>query len=188
MDDRGPRWIKKVDLLIEKSEVFVLMSGTIVMALNSIVNVFGRYLFGQSLYFSEELNQFIMVIVTFYGLGYVTRRGRHIRMSAIYDTLPIKIRKTLMLLIAATTAVIMALLAYYAYLYVIKVYHRGNVTPALQIPVYLINIWVVIGFTFTAIQYLLTFFRNLNLHDPTIYLSYCEVDSYDVDDCLGDQP
>ena len=91
-------------------------------------------MFNQSIYFSEELNEFLIVIVTFMGLGYATRKGIHIRMSAIYDALPIKIRKGLMVVIAATTAVVMGVLAWYAFEYVQKVASRGRITPALQLP------------------------------------------------------
>ena len=65
----------------------------------------------------------------------------------------------------------------------VKVFQRGNVTPALQIPVYLINIWVIFGFIFTGIQYVLSFFQNLDFADPTIYLSYRKIDAYDVEEC-----
>ena len=76
------RVLRIVDNIILKAEVYVLSCGIIIMALNSIANVFGRYVFSHSLYFSEELNVFLMIIITFIGLGYVTRKGRHIRMSA----------------------------------------------------------------------------------------------------------
>ncbi len=173
------RLIKGLDGLICKTEILVLTLGIICMAGNSIANVIGRYVFSQSLYFSEELNEFFMIIITFFGLGYVTRQGRHIRMSAIYDNLPNRARKVLMIAISAATAVVMLVLAYYAYQYIAKVYIRGKITPALSVPVWLTYIWVVAGFSITGIQYLLTAARNLDLSDETVYLSYTKVDSYE---------
>lgn len=168
-----------LDEILGKAEMLVLGWGIIIMALNTIANVFGRYLFSQSIYFTEELNEFLIVIITFMGLGYATRKGRHIRMSALYDVLPIRARKLLMIVIAAVTAVAMFVLAWYAFEYVAKIARRGRVTPALQFPLYLTYIWVVIGFLLTGIQYLLTVFKNLDLTDPEVYVSFTTVDAYE---------
>lgn len=172
-------FLGKIDGAIGRVEVWILGWGIILMAANTIANVFGRYVFNQSIYFSEEVNEFLIVIVTFMGLGYATRKGIHIRMSAIYDALPIKLRKSLMLVIASTTAVMMAILAWFALEYVQKVASRGRITPALQLPLYLTYVWVVIGLTLTSFQYLLTALRNLNFAEEEIYVSYLEVDSYE---------
>lgn len=169
----------KVDAVIGKIEVQILSWGILLMAVNTIANVLGRYVFHQSIYFSEELNEFLIVIVTFMGLGYATRKGIHIRMSAIYDALPQKMRKILMIAIAASTSLMMAALAWFAYEYVAKVASRGRVTPSLQVPLYLTYIWVVVGLGLTSLQYLLTAIRNLNLTEDEIYVSYVEVDSYE---------
>ncbi|WP_166418352.1 TRAP transporter small permease [Cochlodiniinecator piscidefendens] len=169
----------KVDAAIGRVEIWILSWGVILMAVNTIANVFGRYVFNQSIYFSEELNEFLIIIVTFMGLGYATRKGIHIRMSAIYDALPPKIRKGLMVIIAAITSVMMAILAWYAFEYVQKVASRGRITPALQFPLYLTYIWVVVGLVLASFQYLLTAIRNLNFAEEEIYVSYLEVDSYE---------
>ncbi|WP_170395232.1 TRAP transporter small permease [Ruegeria arenilitoris] len=169
----------KIDAVIGRIEIWILGWGVTLMAVNTIANVFGRYVFNQSIYFSEELNEFLIVIVTFMGLGYATRKGIHIRMSAIYDALPVKLRKGLMVVIATTTAIVMGVLAWYAFEYVQKVASRGRITPALQLPLYLTYVWVVIGLALASFQYLLTAIRNLNFAGEDVYVSYLEIDSYE---------
>ncbi|RDE25343.1 TRAP transporter small permease [Motiliproteus coralliicola] len=168
-----------LDNLIGKIEAQVLAWGIMIMAVNTIANVFGRYFFNQSIYFTEELNQFLIVIITFMGLGFVTRKGRHIRMSAFYDMLSPRPKKLLMILIALVTAVAMFVLAWYAFEYVAKIARRGRVTPALQVPLYLTYIWVVVGFIVTGIQYLLCMVKNFDLDDEEVYISYTEIDCYE---------
>jgi TRAP-type C4-dicarboxylate transport system permease small subunit len=171
------RTLAGVDMVIAKFEVFVLAYGVLLMAANSIANVAGRFFLSQSIYFSEELNQFLIVLITFVGLGYAARKGRHIRMSAVYDQLSDRNRKILMVIIATVTSVIMFVLAYYAFVYVSRVARLGKVTPSLQLPLYLTYVWVPIGFFITGLQYALTVVSNLR--HPDIYLSYEEIDSYD---------
>lgn len=174
---RGPiALLTHIDRVIEWFERVALAYGILLMAANTLVNVVGRQMFHRSLYFSAELNQFLIVLVTFVGVGYAARRGRHIRMSALYDQLGRKAQKGLMLLISVTTAALMFALAYYAFEYVSSVARRGQVTAALRVPLYLTYVWVPIGFALTGIQYLLAAARNL--HDPEIWLSYSERDVY----------
>ncbi|MCB1313831.1 MAG: TRAP transporter small permease, partial [Sedimentitalea sp.] len=76
----------------------MLAAGVLLMAANTVANVIGRVFF-ESLYFSEELNRILIILITFAGISYAARHGRHIRMSAIYDTLPPKPRKALTIVI-----------------------------------------------------------------------------------------
>lgn len=168
-----------IDQWIGKTEAVILSVAVLTMAVNSIANVLGRYLFSQSLYFSDELNQFLIVIITFIGLGHVTRKGKHIRMSALYDMLSIRWQKLFMIVIALTTAVTLLLLTWYAGEYVLKIAKRGRVTPALQVPLYLTYIWVVLGFFIASIQYFLTAYKNLQPDTADkVYISYTTVDEY----------
>jgi TRAP-type C4-dicarboxylate transport system permease small subunit len=166
-----------LDDVISRFEAVVLGVGVLVMATVSVANVIGRFAFGHSLFFVEELNQFLIVLITFVGIGYAARKGRHIRMSAIYDSLPDRWRKALMVAIALITAAAMFVLAYYAYIYVDKVAATGRVAPSLRVPIYLTLLWVPVGFAITGIQYLLTAVVNLLRRD--VYLSVAVVDSFD---------
>ncbi len=84
-----------------------------------------------------------------------------------------------MVVIALLTAIMMFVLAWYAFEYVQKIARRGRVTPALQFPLYLTYVWVALGLLIGAIQYLLTAIKNLDLQDETVYISYTTVDTYD---------
>lgn len=171
------RSVTTLDTVIRWVETTILAWGILLMFINTMGNVIGRYLFDQSLYFSEEMNQFLIVLVTFVGLGYATRRGRHIRMSAFYDTLGDKARKGLMIVIALSTGAVMFWLAWISLHYVMSVAEGGRVTPALRVPVYLTYLWVPLGFFLTGVQYALTVFRNL--HDRDVWISWEQVDAYE---------
>ena len=111
------------------------------------------------------------------GISYAARHGRHIRMSAIFDALPPKPRKALMVLIAAVTAAAMFLLTWYSVEYVMNQASRGRLLPALQIPVWYIIVWAPLGFFLTGLQYTLTALKNLLQKD--IWLSTSTLEGYD---------
>ncbi|MGC9368760.1 MAG: TRAP transporter small permease [Paracoccaceae bacterium] len=169
-----------IDTLISRIESVMLAAGVLLMAANTIANVIGRFVFQSSIFFSEELNRILIILITFAGISYAARQGRHIRMSAIYDALPASLRKPLMIAITLVTAVFMFGLCYYAVNYIVTQAGRGRVLPSLQIPVWITLIWVPVGFFMTGAQYLLTTIKNLLEKD--IYLSTAVLEGYEQDE------
>lgn len=166
-----------IDVAIARIEAVLLAAGVLLMALNTIANVVGRYLLGSSIFFSEELNQALIILITFAGISYAARHGRHIRMSAFFDAAPFRIRKLLMIVIATLTAAMMFLLCWYSVDYLMAQISRGRLLPALQIPQWWIIVWVPLGFLLTGLQYALTAIKNII--DKDVWLSTSTLEGYD---------
>lgn len=182
IDDAGyvsglPGFLGVIDVAIARVEAVLLAVGVLLMAVNTMANVVGRYLLGQSIFFSEELNQALIILITFAGISYAARHGRHIRMSAFFDATKPALRKPLMVLIAVVTSAAMFLLAWYALDYVMAQASRGRLLPALQIPVWWIIVWAPLGFFLTGLQYALTAIKNI-IHED-IWLSTSTLEGYD---------
>nr|WP_321445551.1 TRAP transporter small permease [uncultured Cohaesibacter sp.] len=175
-----PGFLGLIDISIARIESVMLALGVILMATNTVANVIGRFVFQNSIFFSEELNRFLIVLITFSGISYAARQGRHIRMSAIFDKLAGPVRKVLMIIIALSTAAIMIALAYFSFSYIQTVAKSGRLLPALQIPVYWIYLWVPVGLLLTGLQYILTAIRNITSKD--IYLSSQVLEGYSDDE------
>ncbi len=174
-----PGFLGVIDVTIARIEAILLAAGVLLMAVNTMANVIGRYVFGQSIFFSEEVNQALIILITFAGISYAARHGRHIRMSAIFDALTPRLRKPLMVVIALVTAAAMFLLTWYSVDYVMTQASRGRVLPALQVPVWWIIVWAPLGFFLTGLQYSLTAIKNLIHKD--IWLSTSTLEGYDND-------
>lgn len=174
-----------LDLAISKLEAFLLAAGVLLMALNTVSNVVTRTLFDTSLMATEDINRLLIVLITFAGIGYAARHGRHIRMSAFYDLLPDKGRQVLMIIISLFTATVMFTLGYYSIGYIGTEMRTGRVLPALGLETWIIYLWAPVGFFITGIQYVLTAVKNWN--EDEVYLSTHVDDTYDeVDDVLDE--
>jgi C4-dicarboxylate transporter DctQ subunit len=167
--------LKKVDYTIARIEEFIIASSVIVMSIVLIGNVFQRSIMNDSWTFADEVGRFLVIIVTFIGSSYAARQGRHIRMSAIYDMMPKKVRKALMILITGLTSVVLLIIAYYALRYTAFIFDNGRVSNALQLPMYYIYIFVPVGLVLTSIQYMLTMI--INILNEEIYISTTKNDS-----------
>lgn len=171
-----PGFLGTIDTLISKLEAVILALGVLLMAVNTIANVIGRFVFGESIMISGEINRILIIMITFAGIGYAARHGRHIRMSAIYDALPAGGRKALMIVIALFTSLVMFFLLYYSIIYILDMYSKGRVLPSTGLPIWIIYVWAPLGFLITGIQYLLTAIKNLTSRD--VYLSTSVLDGY----------
>lgn len=171
-----PGLLGTIDVALSKVESAILALGVIALASNTIIGVVSRQVFGKGLFWSDEVNRILIILITFAGIGYAARQGRHIRMSALYDALPRPGRKVMMVIIAFATSAVMFFLCYHAYQYIATLQARGRVLPALGLPIWWIYVWVPVGLAVTGVQYFLTGIHNLNSHD--VYLSTGVLDGY----------
>lgn len=168
---RGLQWFEEA----------CLSGGILGIAALTIANVLTRVLFSTSLAFAEEISQFLIVLVTFVGLGYGAAKGRHIRMTAIYDQLPERLRKPVMILICSTTALILFYFAYLSVSYAVgTVRVLGSVSPTLRVPLWTIYLSAPLGFGLAGIQYVLALVKNLTTEG--VWVSFEESDTYAEDE------
>ena len=157
--------------LVTRLEEASLAGGILGIASLTIANVVGRVVFGQSLAFAEELSRFLIVFVTFLGIGYAAGRGRHIRMTALYDALPRRPRKALRIVITATTSALLFGLAWLGVRYCLGTMRAlGSVSPVLQVPLWIVYLSAPLGFALGGVQYALALVKNLVEED--VYLSF----------------
>lgn len=158
-------------------EELCLAWGILALTVLSVANVLARTLFGASLASAEELSRFLMIWITFVGMGYGASRGRHVRMTALYDALPLPFRKHCMLLVTFGTSGVCLWFGLLATDYVFgTVRALGAVSPVLEIPKWIVFLAAPVGLFCAALQYALAGLRNLLELD--VYLSFTTRDEY----------
>lgn len=145
---------------MQKAEEGILSASILGIAGLTIANVFARSVLGSSLAVAEEVSQFLIIAVTFVGLSYAASLGRHIRMTAITDQLPIHRQRILAVVVHCGTAILMFVLCGYACRYVFAVYQLGGVYPVTRVPFFIVYLVAPIGFALAGIQYSLAVFSS----------------------------
>ena len=174
------RVARQIDHGLALLEKQLLAWGIILMAVNTIGNVAMRLAFSSSFFFTEELNQFLIVLVTFVGASAAARQGRHIRMSALTDMIPPRQRRIVFAFIQVITAVVLVMLAWYATQYILRIQALGRVTPAMQVPMWLTLLWLPFGLGLTGLQFLLASIVNLRSDEVYLSPSVRETDELDL--------
>jgi TRAP-type C4-dicarboxylate transport system permease small subunit len=166
--------VRKLHAIQRKLEGWLLAAAMLVMAAATIVNVFARNLTGDTIAATEELNQFLIVVVCFVGLSYAAGEGRHVRMSALCDALPVRARRWLLAGICATTALLLFALAWYAASYALGVDRRS---PVLGVPLGWVYLVAPAGLFLGGVQY--AFAAARNVAGPGAYVAADRPDGYE---------
>jgi len=146
-------------------EVSLIVGSVTAMAVLLIANVIARTFF-TSIYFAEELSELLVILTTFAGVSYSVRKAMHIRMGAFLDAMPPKWEKACIIFISFVSAIVMAIMTWFALQYLLNAMQRGHTSPALRIPKWTFYIIIPLGFWLAAIQYVRTIIKNIKEDEP----------------------
>jgi C4-dicarboxylate transporter DctQ subunit len=168
-----PRMLSRI---LDATEVTVLCTAISLLAIFIIVNVFARFLH-KSIYFVEELSQFLIILITFVGASYATRRARHIRMGAFLDLMPDWLEKIFIVFISSVSALVMLAMSRHAWNYMMEVKAMEQTTSALRAPYWIFLIIIPVGFFASGIQCLRTVVKNFR--EKEVWLSADQQSEYE---------
>lgn len=118
----------------------------IVAVLLNFANVVGRYGFGRSILWGDEVQMVILVAVTFLGVAIVAWRRQHLVMDMLLQRMPAPLRITVRLFETAVLVVIAGLVGTHSYSYASQMYLLGRLSDNAEIPMWMPHSTVVIGF------------------------------------------
>jgi len=124
--------------LDEDFEESILMFLLIAMSLAMMAQVIMRYFFRSSMSWPEEFCRFCFVISGFVSIGYCIRRGKMLKVDILLGLFPKPITRILDLLGRLVTLVYFSYLTYYAYFAMTNSMKGGMVSPAMQVPTWIL--------------------------------------------------
>ncbi|AKO96869.1 MAG: TRAP transporter small permease [Marinovum algicola] len=145
-------WLNRIVDLIENTLVTgLIMTATLV----AIAQVIARYVFNNSLYWSEEVILYSLITMSFLTMGMGVRYASHISVEALYAF--VSPRATTLLQIGATCLglIFAGVLIWYGGKLVVNTSRMGQLSPALRIPVGYIYSVIPISGGFMVLRYLL---------------------------------
>ena len=147
---------KTLHFLNRYMEEIILVTGIGVMIIVIFCQVVMRYMFNNSLAWSEELARYIFVWQVWLAVPYAVIKGRHIRLELLPDAVGPKMKFVLDMLFFFVSAGFFLFLSYESVSVVKGVIRMGQVTPVIQIPKWICYLSVPVGSilaVFRFIQY-----------------------------------
>lgn len=127
-------------------EEFLLTLLLFLMTLIMGVQVFSRYIWGHSLTWSEELTRYLFIWSSFLSISYCTRRCISIKIEQFLHKFPYKDQIMLKIVNHFIEISLFIYLIPAAFLYVKAAVLSNQVSPALGIPMYMVQVAPLVGF------------------------------------------
>ena len=142
--------LKWLDANLEKYCCVVLMS---VMTLIIFIQVVARYVFQNSLSWSEELARYLFIWLVYLGISYGCLMRKHIKIDAALGLFPKKARKYVVII---GDLFFLAFAVYVAYTGLFYSLNQTRVSSAMGIPFKYVYISTFVGFGLAAIRQIQT--------------------------------
>ena len=120
------------------------------VALN-FANVIGRYCFGASIYWAEEVMLFLMVGCVFFGNGVVAWSGRQLRMDVIVGMMPAPLQKFFALLSELVFVAAALAIVWFALPVIRDLWNFGQRSQSAELPMVIPQAMIPIGFFIMAV-------------------------------------
>ena len=159
--------IDRVGSVLEKIVSCVCV---IVMSILVFVNVIFRFVFNNSLAFSDEISTYLFVLMSFMGTAVAARRGAHLGLSIVTDKVSPKARTIIGMLMYALSALFCLLIVIFGVQMVISEYQMGQQSAAMQWPEWIYGSFVPIGAAFAMLAFIQGIFdmsKNLKGEENT---------------------
>ena len=138
--------MKLVKWLDENFEGTILLVMLLLLTTVMSVQIIARYFFRSPLSWPEEFCRYCYVWTVFLSLGYTLKKGNMLRVNVVIDLFPNIVRNLIYLCADALMLVVFAVFFYHAVLRTIFISSTGQVSPAMQIPIWFMYCAVVAGF------------------------------------------
>lgn len=141
--------LKVLDDHIE--EIFLLPTFTFSVALLFIQVIF-RYVFNNSITWSEELARYLFIWQIWIGISYCVKNGSHIRITLLKDLLSDKTNRILEIIVIIIWFGFGCFIIYQGHQVVLRIASFGQKSPAMQMPMQYAYMAIPVGATLMNIR------------------------------------
>ena len=141
--------LKALDDYLEETILLILL---VLMTCIMGIQIVSRYIFQNSLTWSEELVRYMFVWSAFLGIPFCIKHGLSIKVDQFRNLFPIPLQKILMYIDKIIIFFLFLVMFIYSCLVVKASYLSGQTSPAMQIPMWMVQISVCISSLLSMIR------------------------------------
>ena len=151
----------KLEKLLSHFEEILIGSFILSASIILFANVVARYVFNLGFAWAEELVRYQIVWMVFIGASLAARQGIHIGVDILVKMAPRRLAKLITLVINAISVVFCVVVLYYGAELTMQAKEFGQVSAALQVPMWVVQLAIPMGAGLMAIRFTQNFYRTL---------------------------
>lgn len=152
--NKADNLLEAINGIISKFATVIIIALMAGMGLVIGAHVFLRFFFASGIYWSEELARCFLIWISFLGAALAYPKGEHIAVTVFVDYLSPKNQKVVILLAQIVMVLFVGCLIIYGSSLTFNNFERHQISPALQVPIWLIYLAVPVGSSAIMLQVL----------------------------------
>ena len=140
---------KAIDDYLEETILLILL---VLMTAIMGVQIVSRYVFQNSLTWSEELVRYMFVWSAFLGVPFCIKHGLSIKVDQFRNLFPVPLQRILMYIDKIIIFLLFLVLFIYSFKVVRATYLSGRTSPAMQLPMWTVQISVTVSSLLSMIR------------------------------------
>lgn len=140
------------NLIDEHAEDYILVVLMSIMTLVIFIQVVMRYVFKNSLSWSEEMARYLFVWLSYLSISYGIKHRKHVKIEAALHLFPRKTRPYVVIIGDIVTLFWSVFIIVTGWVMTQKVLASGQTSPAMSIPMYIIYFAPCLGYNLSAIR------------------------------------
>ncbi len=144
--------MKALKWLDDNFEEVVLTILLVIITCVMGLQVFCRYILNNSLSWSEELTRYLFIYMAFISIAYCTKKWISIRIDQLINMFSNKVFCIMQFILNIVLTAFFAYMTYHAFIYLLQGIHSKQLSPALEIPMWSVQLAPFIGFLLATIR------------------------------------
>ena len=154
-------FVHRFDRVLTRIENVLAASALGLAAIIAIGAVLLRYLFGIFVFWSEEAIIYLIIYSTFLGAVITLRHNEHVNVDIFGAFVKARGKRVLAIIGTAVTVVYLVCVGFFAWLLLFEPFSTSTITPALKLPLWVVELAVPIGLTLMLLRALEILVRNV---------------------------
>lgn len=149
-------------------EEFLLILLLVLMTLIMGIQVVMRYVFNNSLSWSEEITRYFFIWSAFLSISYCIREQISIKIEQFFDLMPKPVQKVIKVVAKVGMLLFFLFILKYSVEVYLKTYTSGQTSSAIGLPMHLVYLSAVVGFFLSTVRLVQSFVRTVKTPPTTI--------------------
>ena len=150
-----------ISVCLSGFEDWSMITGMSIASFLITLQVILRYIFNYSISWAEEFTRFAIVWMSFIAIGMGIRKGGHICVETLLLLLSDRWKRCVISLMGALGVSFGIILISIGSSLVYRIYSRGQVSPAMEIPMFIVYVCVPLGGLTSAFRFLELLLKQL---------------------------
>ena len=157
-----------LDRVLDKFSGFVAVTCFIAMTCLVLTGVGTRFIFKIPMMWIEEASRYLMITGVYIGVSMAVRERAHLGLTGLVDMLPAKMKTVVEYIREFITIGSYLAFTGFAVAFMLNVQSMGQKSPALQYPMWVIYLPLIIGFGLSAVRAVMIFWNDYLLKNKVL--------------------